>query len=122
MSELNLSPKNKSLMMRRSNQLKLSPTASELRVKSLLESSGVRFMFQKGFCNNCSHFIVDFYFPKPRRLCLEIDGPIHNTKSQRDYDLVRDLFLRNERGLRVIRLLNREADCISTEQLLTLIG
>lgn len=119
---MNTSPENMSLMMRRALSMKLKPTASELRVKSLLKGAGIRFMFQKGFCNHHSHFIVDFYFPRPRRLCLEIDGPIHDTKRQHDYDLVRDAFLRNEKGFRVIRLLNREADHITTEQLLTLIG
>jgi very-short-patch-repair endonuclease len=122
MTSINKSPKNMSLMMSCAAGMRKRPTGSELRVKSLLESMGIRFMFQKGFCNHHTHFIVDFYFPRPRRLCLEIDGPIHDTKSQHDYDLVRDTFLRNERGVRVIRLLNCEADRITSKELETLIG
>ncbi|TAL39766.1 MAG: DUF559 domain-containing protein, partial [Spirochaetes bacterium] len=47
-------------------------------------------------------FIVDFYCEE-LRLCLEIDGGVHDDEEQRKYDRERDAVLA-QRGVRIVRL------------------
>ena len=75
--KLNLSPANMSLAMRRANRLVKRATPPEKHIKGLLEAMGENFTFQKVFCTTRRFFIVDFYLPRPHKLCLEIDGPSH---------------------------------------------
>jgi very-short-patch-repair endonuclease len=49
-------------------------------------------------------YIVDFYCPKAK-LVIEIDGSQHFTKDAKEYDQVRDEFLKNM-GLTVLRFTN----------------
>jgi very-short-patch-repair endonuclease len=49
-------------------------------------------------------YIVDFYCPKAK-LVIEIDGSRHFTAQAKEYDKVRDEFLRNM-GLTVLRFTN----------------
>ena len=53
-------------------------------------------------------FITDFYCAE-EMLIVEIDGEIHD--SQKEYDLWRTSVL-NELGLRVLRIKNKETNCI----------
>lgn len=61
-------------------------------------------------------YIVDFCLPD-RLVAIEIDGGYHLTDSQRRYDEMRDLFLR-ECGLSIIRIPN---DHVRTYNLRTLL-
>jgi very-short-patch-repair endonuclease len=51
-------------------------------------------------------FIVDFYCDT-HSLCIEIDGGIHESGRQSEYDKARDEFLRS-RGLNIIRFNNED--------------
>lgn len=53
-------------------------------------------------------YIVDFYC-KEKNLIIELDGNVHNKKEAREYDLVRDKFLK-ELDLKVLRFKNSEIE------------
>ncbi|MGE5250632.1 MAG: endonuclease domain-containing protein [Bacteroidota bacterium] len=53
-------------------------------------------------------FIVDFYCHQAE-LVIELDGGIHQSREQREYDTQRDEVFR-EMGLRVLRLANEEVE------------
>jgi len=97
--------------------LVLRPTKAELYIKQLLEQMGEEFCFQKGFFNQTTHYIVDFYLKRRKKLCLEVDGGYHNTQSQICYDKRRDKFLTEVRGFRVKRISNEQALCMSHSDL-----
>ncbi len=107
-------------MRRLQNEHRSEPTPSELHIMGLLKELGERYVFEKGVFTNRTFFLVDFYLPKPRKLCLEIDGGYH--KLQLHYDTVRDNFLRNERKMEVLRITNEVADTLSANELLALIN
>ena len=70
---------------------------SKIRLRQL---SGLLFYRQKPL----GGYIVDFYCPKAK-LVIEADGGQHFEKSAKEYDQIRDEFLRNM-GLTVIRFTN----------------
>lgn len=53
-------------------------------------------------------FIVDFYCHKAK-LIIEVDGPIHNLKENKEYDEGRNFEL-EEQGLKVMRFTNFEVE------------
>lgn len=53
-------------------------------------------------------FIADFYC-HPLRLVIEVDGGIHKSKDQKEYDLNRTAEL-NYWGIKVIRFTNKEVE------------
>ena len=53
-------------------------------------------------------FIVDFYCHKAK-LIIEVDGPIHNLKENKEYDLGRTHEL-EELGLRLLRFTNEDIE------------
>ena len=64
--------------------------------------NGLKFRQQHGFGN----YIMDFYCPAIR-LCIEIDGEVHETTEAKEYDKERTVFL-NHYGIKVIRFRNEE--------------
>ncbi len=116
---LNTSPENQRLLAIRRNKLLLNQTAPEIHVSRLLTELKEKFLPQKGFYTGVRHFIVDFYLPKRRQLCLEIDGKYH--ENQKQYDEARDRFLTVERGFRVIRITNEHALSLDAAALRTII-
>jgi very-short-patch-repair endonuclease len=53
-------------------------------------------------------YILDFYCAE-KKLIIELDGEIHNTKEAKEYDAVRDKFFK-ELGYKTLRFLNREVE------------
>jgi very-short-patch-repair endonuclease len=51
-------------------------------------------------------FILDFYCPA-HRLCIEVDGSVHDTENQRERDAARDEALAAA-GIRTLRIRNEE--------------
>ena len=51
---------------------------------------------------------MDFYCPTIR-LCIEIDGEVHETEEAKEYDQERTMFL-NQYGITVIRFRNEEIE------------
>ena len=119
--KLNTNSKNQSLLSVRRNELIQKATKAELHVKRLLEEIGDDFCFQKGFFNQSTHYIVDFYIKKRKKLCLEIDGGYHLNPSQIIYDRNRDWFLTEVRGFTVKRITNEQAFSMKSGDLFALI-
>lgn len=82
------------------------PTRAELAFKSLLEELKVHFIFQKGFIAKNGFCIVDFYLPKPNKICFEIDGDYHKNNAVKDN--YKNYYLRSVRRMRVIRYNNHD--------------
>ena len=53
-------------------------------------------------------YITDFYCSE-KKLIIELDGEIHNTKEAEEYDAVRDKYFA-ELGYKTVRFLNREVE------------
>ena len=65
---------------------------------------GVKFKRQHSIVG----YILDFYCHQ-KKLIIELDGEIHNTKEAREYDTVRDKYFK-ELGYTTLRFLNREVE------------
>jgi len=65
---------------------------------------GYRFRQQHGF----GPFVLDFYCPA-LRLCVEVDGGVHQEESVKEKDEDRTVFL-NENRIKVIRVTNDEVE------------
>ena len=65
---------------------------------------GYRFRQQHGF----GPYILDFYCPQ-LRLCIEVDGGVHDEFEQKEKDQDRTLFL-NQNRIHVIRFRNEEIE------------
>jgi very-short-patch-repair endonuclease len=101
--------------LRRARELRREATAAEEHAWSLLRDRrllGLKFRRQ----HVIGGFVVDFYCAA-RRLVLEIDGSIHRTVAQAEYDAARTQYL-ELRGLRVIRIPNEEVSEVSLKALL----
>jgi very-short-patch-repair endonuclease len=70
-----------------------------LRDKQL---DGVKFHRQRPF----TRYVLDFYAPSVK-LVIEVDGGVHETLEQKNYDQIRTDFLK-ENGLKVIRFTNEQ--------------
>ena len=68
------------------------------------QMEGCRFRQQHGF----GPYVLDFYCPA-LRLCIEVDGEVHNQDEQRQKDEDRTVFL-NQNRIVVIRFRNEEIE------------
>lgn len=119
LAELNLDPENVSLMMRRKNENKSRPTPAEAHVIHLLDLLGEKYIFEKGLLTEDKFYIVDFYFPKPRKLCVEVDGKYHDDRLA--YDEHRDSFIRDKRKMNMVRITNEQAMDLDLDGLIKLL-
>lgn len=114
-------PCHQRLMAKYQKHNRENPTETEKRIGMLLYEIGEPFIFEKGFFTYNSFYLTDFYLPKPRKICLEIDGPIHEHRVS--YDNERDAFLMRVRKIRaILRIKNHEALHMTCEQLKNLIS
>ena len=90
------------------DELRARATKAELKFKGVLDEIKVKYIFQKGFFGDRYHCIVDFYLPRPYKICIEIDGEYHSDKEQKIKDERKDRFLIGVRGFHVLRLKNKE--------------
>ena len=83
-----------------------NPTKAESLVLEALLSTGLKFVFQKGFLRDNTIRLVDFYFPGKDMTCLEVDGKYHD--GQKDYDDYRESRIKGQRKrqLRFVRVTN----------------
>ncbi|MBI5699472.1 endonuclease domain-containing protein [Candidatus Saganbacteria bacterium] len=72
-----------------------------------------RYLSNRGFCQfkfrrqyPLAGFILDFYCPE-KRMGIEIDGPIHDKKSEHDKE--RQIIIENH-GIKVLRLKNEQIE------------
>ena len=81
-----------------------NPTAAEKLIYKELIPLGFKFQHVVSFEGGV-FYILDFYHRKCK-LAVEIDGSVHETLSQKDYDLVRDERL-SKKNIRVFRFTNK---------------
>lgn len=87
----------------RSRELRKEMTESEKIFWSVVRNRGVNnYKFRRQ--QIIDGFIVDFYCDE-LDLVVEIDGPVHNQKEQKDRDGERDKILM-QRGLKILRITN----------------
>ena len=85
----------------RSRELRKNMTDAEKKIWfGYLKSLQVNVLRQKPI----DHFIVDFYIPD-YNLVIEVDGEIHNTLKNKEYDSFKDTMLKLY-GLSVLRITN----------------
>lgn len=85
-------------------ELRNSLTPAEATLWTILEGKqldGRKFRRQ----HSVGNYILDFYCPS-ERLAIELDGEVHNTIMQQEYDRERDLFL-NSYDIKVLRFENK---------------
>ena len=88
-------------------QLRREETPTECMLWKRLRSKqldGFRFRQQHGF----GPYVLDFYCPK-LRLCIELDGSVHDSDEQQQRDAERTMFL-NQNRIKVIRFKNEEVE------------
>ena len=89
---------------------------AEQAIKKLLETAGLKFIYQKGFMTPAPSFIIaDFYLPKQKTI-IEVDGGSHADRAV--LDARRDEWCRVSRRFNVIRIRNDEALTLSASELL----
>jgi very-short-patch-repair endonuclease len=89
----------------RARELRDNPTPAERYAWTLLRNRGM--LGLKFRRQHVLHgFIVDFYCYS-ERIVIELEGDVHDTQAQRDYDQARAGFL-EAAGYRVIRVRNRD--------------
>lgn len=103
---MDIKEKQKTLYSRKT-KLCNNATESEILFKKKLSLLGIKFIFQKAFIAGNGYYIVDFYLPKPYKICIEIDGGYHNTPEQKRKDYGKNMYLKN-RGFSVIRIKNED--------------
>ena len=99
----------------RARELRHNPTPAERHAWTLLRNRrtlGLKFRRQ----HVLHGFIVDFYCPS-ERIVIELEGDVHETEAQRDYDRARAGFL-EAAGYRVIRVRNRDVRRVHLETVL----
>lgn len=90
----------------RAKKLRNNLTSSEAKLWNYLRNNINGFKFRRQ--HPIDMFIADFYCHKAK-LVIEIDGEIHNSIEQQEYDLDRTLELKNF-GIKVIRFTNKEVN------------
>ncbi len=92
-------------IIERARYMRQNPTPAEKILWKRLRGKQVGgFHFRRQ--HPIGRFIVDFYC-SAARLVIEIDGSIHDTTEQKEYDAAREAHL-EEIGLRVLRFSNAE--------------
>lgn len=87
------------------------PTKQEMIVMEMLNSMGVKFIFQHRIDCVEKTFFVDFYIPKPYRVIIEVDGYRHFTKHGKKKDKARSkLIARDRPGVEIMRFSNGFVD------------
>ncbi|OHB15658.1 MAG: hypothetical protein A2431_00675 [Candidatus Zambryskibacteria bacterium RIFOXYC1_FULL_39_10] len=97
---------NNRILKERRMELRRKETPSEEKLWFYLRDNklGVKFKRQ----HSIGGYILDFYCAE-KKLIVELDGEIHNTKEAREDDEVRDKFFKGL-GYKTVRFLNREVE------------
>jgi very-short-patch-repair endonuclease len=105
-------------LFKRQDKLRNNPTESELIFKKRLDDLGIKYIFQKCFIAKDYYCIVDFYLPKPFKLCIEIDGGHHDESKQKAKDYYRTKYLTDIRGFKETRIKNKDVESFDLSFLL----
>jgi len=90
----------------RRRELRQNQTSVEEELWFELRHSKLGFKFKRQ--HSIGGYILDFYCSE-KKLIIELDGEVHNTKEAKEYDVVRDKYFK-ELGYKTIRFLNREVE------------
>ncbi len=93
---------NNQVLLERRRGLRKNQTETEKKLWWQIRGNilGVKFKRQ----HSIGGYILDFYCAE-KKLIIELDGEIHNTKEAQEYDAVRDKYF-SDLGYRTIRFLN----------------
>lgn len=94
------------VLFKRLSYLRSNSTDSEKATIKILDELKIKYIFQKGFLEGDYYCIVDFYIPKPYKICLEVDGLYHEFIKERD--MRKENYLRNYRNFNVLRIKNED--------------
>ena len=83
-------------------------TESEKCISNLLDALKIKYISQKGFISGEYFYLIDFYLPKPYKICIEVDGEYHETEEQKIKDKYKDKYLLS-RNFKILRIKNKEA-------------
>jgi len=95
-------------LLHRRKELRNNSTPEEILLWLRLKNSQVGFKFRRQ--HSIGGYIVDFYCPE-KKLVIEIDGPQHFTKENKEYDKIRSDYFEGL-NIKVLRFTNLE---VSTE-------
>ncbi len=90
----------------RRRELRRNATPQEEILWQELRNNKLGFKFKRQ--HSIGGYILDFYCSE-KKLIVEVDGGIHNTKEAREYDEARDKFF-TSLDYKVLRVLNREVE------------
>lgn len=88
----------------RRRKLRQRATPQEKLLWEKLRNQKLDFRFKRQY--SIGGYILDFYCAK-KKLIIELDGEVHNTKEAREYDKVRDKYF-SELGYTILRFQNFE--------------
>ena len=88
----------------RRQELRNNPTNAEKILWEKLRREGLGYKFRRQ--HSIGGYILDFYCVE-KRIAIELDGPIHNTRKQDD--MVRDTYFA-ELGIKTLRFKNEEVE------------
>jgi very-short-patch-repair endonuclease len=106
-------------LFKRVKDLRRKATASELIFMRRLDLLGIKFIFQKAFIEGDYYCIVDFYLPKPFKICIEIDGKYHDCIKQSKRDHRKDNYLESYRGFKVVRVKNEQVSSFDINSIIS---
>ena len=93
-------------LLERRKELRTNQTPQEEKLWWYLKNKRLGFKFRRQY--STGGYILDFYC-KEKRLIIEIDGKVHDTKEAREYDKIRDKFF-IELNYKVLRFKNSEIE------------
>jgi very-short-patch-repair endonuclease len=93
-------------LLDRRKELRKRQTKQEEKLWWYLKDKRLGFKFRRQ--HSVGGYILDFYC-KEKRLIIEIDGGIHQTKENSEYDKIRDKFF-TELDYKVLRFRNGEVE------------
>lgn len=92
------------ILLHRRRELRNQSTPEEILLWLQLKNSKTSFKFRRQ--HSIGGYIVDFYCPE-KRLIIEIDGPQHFKKENKEYDKVRSKYFEGL-SIKVLRFTNLE--------------
>lgn len=93
-------------LLDRRKELRKNQTKTEEKLWWYLKDKRLGFKFRRQ--HSVGGYILDFYC-KEKRLIIEVDGEVHNTKEAREYDKVRDKYF-EELDYKILRFKNEEVE------------
>ena len=95
---------NRKEMQERRRQLRKNMTYCEKLVWMYLRKRQMKYRFLRQY--SVDHYVIDFYCPK-LKLAVEVDGDVHDSSDQKEYDKNRQEYLESF-GISFVRITNEK--------------